>query len=333
MKKTHLIIPLVALAQSLSQTAAADNDNCDMRSDSPDHPFSVLLRNDFNDFGPLSCTRHSVSAQGATVSGADNLLTNQNSALVDGLLAVVHTHSDPSPAATLMGYSVGAYVQGNDTYQFQPTSTQQYNGDTVTPGAYGEIALRNPINELHGFDNFRLHGGEAFASTGTRSDSLVAEWIPAYSIARYLSPGEPQRIGTSPLSYVFSPELMVQYDHFEGGPKTATLFSSRFDALRVGPQFVLQLRPNEKITSVAGGDFFAGSSLVFTNHESWDEYTGKEYMWTSVAWNYTFKQVAVFGLPADLSPHFGLSVSYGFGNSEQTGNLTKQFKIGLAAKL
>jgi hypothetical protein len=283
-----------------------------------------LLRSDFNDFGPLSCTRDLLSAQGATLSYANNLLKNQNTAAADGVLAIVRTYYDKT-ALFFKGYSVGTYVQGDDTYQFQPTKTQADNGYTLTPGVFAEFALVNQF--VSGIDNFRIRDGEALASTGGRSNSVVGEWIPAYLLARYAAFGVPQQFGTTKLSYTFSPELMVQYDHFDGGPKTAALFASRNDALRIGPQFLLIFKFDS--APAVGLDFLTRFALQITNHESWDQFTGKEYSWTATSVTYTFPPLK--GWPN--APNFGLSASYGFGNSEATGNLTKQVKIGLAAKL
>jgi hypothetical protein len=36
--------------------------------------------------------------------------------------------------------------------------------------------------------------------------------------------------------------------------------------------------------------------------------------------------------PNKFLSHFGLTASYGYGNSEATGNKTNQVKLGLAAK-
>jgi hypothetical protein len=69
--------------------------------------------------------------------------------------------------------------------------------------------------------------------------------------------------------------------------------------------------------------------MILRNHESWDQYTGKEtkeYVWTAVSFNYTFP-----GLDRPPS-HFGLSASYGFGNSDASRSLSRQAKLGLAVK-
>ncbi|WP_426436028.1 hypothetical protein [Bradyrhizobium genosp. P] len=303
-------------------------------------PFHILLRSDFNDLGPLSCTHSQVAAQGATFSYGNNLLTGQNSAAADGLVALEYSYVDR--AATLFkAAAIGVYTQGDDTYQFQPTSTQAYNGYTLTPGGFAEVVLVNPVFG-YGSDDFRIRDGEAIASTGTRSNSFVGEWIPSYRLGNQLQLALPTQLGSAPIMYTFTPELMVQHDQFDSGPKTASLFASRNQALRIGPQFQLILTPDSHVSdfltgvgqpgNLAPGDLASmlqRLSLTLTNHESWDQYTGREFSWSSIALGYTFAPWLQF----PNAPSFGLSASFGVGNSEATGNYMKQFKIGLAAKL
>jgi hypothetical protein len=304
--------------------AGSGGQTCDERASG----FSVLLRSDFSDLGPLSCTHNSISSQGATLSWANNLLTTQNSASADGLLALDYTWYHGGDGAFLKGFSLGAYTQSDDTYQLQPSGSQLRNGYTLIPGGFGELALRSLI--APGIDNFRVREGESFVNTGTRSNSFVAEWIPTYLLGRYANLGLPNRVGSTALYYTVSPEFMVQYDHFDNGTKTAAIFSTHDEALRIGPQTVLQFvvdkdaLPSEWPRMVR--EFLGSSSLILTNHESWDQYTGKEYAWTAISFNYTFP-----GLDGQPS-HVGLSASYGFGNSDASGNLSKQAKLGLAVK-
>ena len=324
------IIYIVASTAGLMLSAEAYADDVGKCEASYSTPFHVLLRNDFSDLGPLSCTHSQVSAQGATFSYANNLLTGQNSAAGDGLLALEYTYINRAATFFKAG-AMGAYIQADDTYQFQPTSKQLQNGNTLTPGGFAEVVLVNQVFG-YGWDDFRIRGGEAIVNTGTRSDTFVGEWIPTYRLGHQIQLALPTQLGSAPISYTFTPELMVQYDHFDGGPKTALLFASRNEALRVGPQFQLILTPDTHISSFVSADWASilqRVSLILTNHESWDQYTGKEYSWSAVALSYTFPPWLKF----PNAPSFGLSASFGAGNSEGSGNYTKQFKIGLAAKL
>jgi hypothetical protein len=295
------------------------------------------LRNDFTDLGPMNCTRDLVSTQGATFSAANNFLTGQYSAAVDGLAALVYRYygkSDPS-TDPLIGLTVAPYIQGNDTYQFDPTKSQAHNGDTLTAGGFVEAAFYDPFTtKVQGIDDIRFRGGETTSSTRTTSNSFVGEWIPSYVLRKTFNIpniGLPNPVGETGLYYTISPELMVQYDQFESGPNTALIFSSRLEALRIGPQIALLLNIDEKgqvlksfSPEVRG--FLANTSALITNHESWDVYTGKEYSWTLVSLSYTFPGYQ--GQPS----HFGVTASYGYGNAEVSGNKTNQLKIGLAAK-
>lgn len=286
------------------------------------------LRSSFNDLGPLSCPRSFLSAEGATVSAADNLATGQKSApIVDGLAAVDYRFRG---SGDFHGFAVGGYFLTNDTYIPQPTSSQAQNGYTLTPGGFAEVAFDDPFTTAAlGQDDIRFRGGEAYSSTGTRSSTFVGEWIPAYDFRlRNLFPiniGVPQPLTrTSPFWYTLSPELMVQYDHLDGGPNKYLIFSSRDEDFRIGPQVILLLvaDPN-KLPPLPPimHNLLANSSVSLTNHESWDAYTGKPYSWTAVSATYTIPQTI-----------FGVTGSLGYGNSEATGNKTAQIKIGLAIK-
>lgn len=290
--------------------------------------FDFSLRSNFNDLGPMTCPRDLISAKGATVSTTNNQLTGQYSASLDGLAALAYRYYGNG---SLIGYSLGPYIQGDDTYQFEPTSSQAHNGYTVTTGGFAEIAFYDPFTRnLHGIDDLRIRAAEITSNTGTTSSSFVGEWIPAYVLGRYYNIGLPNQIGNTAFYYTPSPELMVQYDRLVSGPNKFLLFSSRNEALRIGPEIVLLLNvdknqlPADLPQSVR--DLLGNTSALITNHETWDTYTGTEYSWTAISLNYTFPG------RNNLPSNFGLSLSYGYGNSEATGNKTNQFKLGLAAK-
>jgi hypothetical protein len=318
---------------TLGATAFAGDDSATARPPLPacaqqKPDFNFTIRSDFNDLGPLSCQTPYAYAQGANLSATNNLLTHQNSAAIDGLAALDYRryYND----GNIIGYAVGAYVQVNDTYQFNPTKSQAINGDTVTPGGFGEIAFYDPFTRIvQGKDDFRIRGGEAISSTGATSQTVVGEWIPSYVLGSVLGNrpgyniGFPNQVGF--LWYTPAPELIVQYDRLTGGTSTALIFASRREALRIGPQFLLQLSLDQKSLAHLPPlirDILGNSSALITNHESWDAYTGKAYSWTALSFSYTFPQFA----------HLGLTTSYGYGNLEASGNKTSQVKLGLAAK-
>ena len=295
------------------------------------------LRSDFNDLGPLTCPISPIAAQGSTLSPADNLLTGQKSTAVDGLAAVDYRYRT---GGDFHGFAVGSYLLADDTYQFEPTSSQAHNGSTLTPGGFGEVAFRDPFLNF-AEDDIRVRGGEAYASTGAWSDTIVGEFIPRYFLGRldyhllnigYWQPFEP----ASPYYYNIQPELMVQYDHLNGGPNKALIFSSRDEAMRVGPQFVLLLaNDKDKLPDGPFKTLLANSSINVTNHELWDTYTGRFYTWSAISATYTIPN-SILGIPENIfglqTPLVGVTGSVGYGNSELTGNKTAMIKIGLAIK-
>jgi hypothetical protein len=287
------------------------------------------LRGSFSDLGPMTCTHDLISARGATFSATNNLLTGQYSASVDGLAALAYRYYGPGD---LIGYSLGPYAQGDDSYQLDPTKTQAKNGYTVTTGGFGEIALYDPFTRsVQGIDDFRIRGGDVSSGTGTTSTTVVGEWMPSYALGRFYNIGLPNEAGNTALYYTFAPELMAQYDRFEQGPNNFLIFSSRGEALRIGPQVVLTLEVDKNRLPAdlpsPMRDALGNMSALITNHESWDDYTGREYSWTAVSLNYTFPGYN------NQPSHLGLSATYGFGNSEASGNKSNQIRLGLAAKL
>jgi hypothetical protein len=61
---------------------------------------------------------------------------------------------------------------------------------------------------------------------------------------------------------------------------------------------------------------------TITYHLSSDTYTGRTCSWMQSVLSYN----------SDPMEHFVISLTYGYGNSETTGNNTSQIKLGLAAK-
>ena len=301
------IVALTALAFGIcAQSAMAQT-----TEDCPTDYFAV--RSDFNDLGPFSCPLTRSHAQGALLSETYNALTGQNSASLDGLVAAVHTF--PADKNNIfLGMAAGVFVQGDLTYQFQPTHTQAWTSDTVTSGAFAQFGFANSKIET-GFDYFRIRGGEIDASTGSRSMTFVGEWLPSYGPLI----GKQRDFGL--ITVYPSPEVMVQYDDFLGGANKPALFSSHDSALRIGPQLLVQswfTKPNGK--EPFPDDWLYKISSLITLHEAVDAYTGRNYRWAAVSLTY------------NIAEYLGVSASYGYGNSEQTGALTSQAKLGLSGK-
>jgi hypothetical protein len=311
------ILSAFALVDATAVAQASDALNCPY--------YYPVIRSDFNDLGPYTCPLPSEHAQGALVSETYNALTGQNSASIDGLAAFVYRFPGYY-SGDFRGGTAGVFVQGDGTAQFQPTATQSTTSETVTGGAFTQLAVANHLVGIGGaLDVFRLRGGEMDASVGSRSATFVGEWIPIYMEGVGL-PKTAQWGASGKFIYTVSPELMVQYDQFLNGTTKPSLFFAHNDALRVGPELVIQSfveAPNN--LPKEWKDFLNALSSTVTLHESWDSYTGKNYEWFMASLTYTFKTVEGYA--------FGVSASYGYGNSEATGALTNQVKLGFSFKL
>jgi hypothetical protein len=303
----YRIVTLSVLAFGMHTQAAW----AQVPDDCPTDYFAI--RSDFNDLGPFACPLSRSHAQGALLSETYNALTYQNSASLDGLVAAVHKFP-ADPNNYFLGMATGVFVQGDLTYQFQPTPKQAWTSDTITSGAFAQFTFANQKIET-GFDSFRVRGGEIDASTGSRSMTFVGEWLPSYIPLI----GKQKDFGL--ITVYPAPEVMVQYDDFLGGVNKPALFSARDSALRIGPQLLLQswfTKPDGK--GPFPNDWLYKITSLVTLHEAWDAYTGRYYRWTAVSLTY------------NVAEYFGVSASYGYGNSEQTGALMNQVKLGLSGK-
>jgi hypothetical protein len=220
----------------------------------------------------------------------------------------------------------GVFVQGDGTYQYQPTPTQAHTSDTLTEGGFAQFGIANKLldPQIAATDYFRIRGGETEATIGYNAATFVAEWIPHYKFNNEFAFGYARYLGA--LGYTFSPEVMVQYDEFLNGSSKPALFSSDNRALRVGPQIVLTswIQSPDGISPELAKIIDAMSAML-TFHESWDTYTDKNYRWVLASLSYN---VAA----PNNSGAFGVTVSYGYGNSEVTGALTSQAKLGFSYK-
>jgi hypothetical protein len=122
---------------------------------------------------------------------------------------------------------------------------------------------------------------------------------------------------------------MVQYDDFLGGITRPALFFARDDALRIGPELVLSSWfTKEKLLPAFA--WLSNLSSLITFHEAWDVYTSRNYKWAQASLTYDIKELnALF---QDKTWHIGVTASYGYGNSETTGTLMSQAKLGLSIK-
>jgi hypothetical protein len=286
------------------------------------------IRSDFNNIGPEICPGNEFFSQrGATVSLSHNYYTTQWSETLNGLAALSIRHY--GNGSLFLGYAVGPYLQGVGSDLNDPTHTQARWSDTLTAGAFLQFGFSNQlVPDGAGQDWFRLRGGEVYASSTARSSSFVGEWLPVYDFSKFSDfhlplIGQEAGLPGTQLYYIFLPEVMVQYDKFDGGAKTSLLFGHHNDALRIGPQFIerLYFGRNQVISPNAQFDHFLHQFfLLATSHFATDVNSGRQYIWNAVSLNYNF------------TSNVGASISYGHGNLETIGTKANQLMIGLSAK-
>ena len=284
-------------------------------------PFGVLLRRDFNDIGwfgdcNLSPTETEPGSStvppvvGALGSFTSDELAHRGSVSADGVAAVTYRiYGNDGP---FKGLTLAPFVQFDETHFFPPLPSSGPNSDTITPGGFIQLGLEGPN---HWLNFFRVRDGEVYTSAGITSNSAVGEWFPV----NILGFGVPHPLSIFTVS--FNPELMVQYDDLLGGKHNYRLFSSGNSALRIGPQAGLwfNVAPTGKIWEPFPG-FWERTFATVTYHFAVDTDSGRNYALTMATLAY------------NVSDHLTISGSYGYGNSEATGNFQNQFKVGLAAK-
>jgi hypothetical protein len=270
---------------------------------------SVFLRRDFADMGWFGeCSP--AMAVGAQATGTYDGLKNRFGVSADGVAAVAfHYYGGESG---FLGFTLAPYVQFDGTQLFTSLPMSQQTTDTITPGGFLQFGFGEAPGVL---DYFRIRGGEVFGSTGITSNTIVGEWLPVRAGFFH----DPQPLGIFQMR--FDPEIMVQYDQLVRGPRTYRLFSTNDDSLRVGPQasLLLWVAPTGNIWEPFPG-FWEKTFVTLIYHAAVDTYAERNYSWASATITY------------NLSEHIGLSLSYGTGNSEITGNNTGQIKLGFSGK-
>jgi len=287
-------------------------------------PFSFILRQDFTDIPLFDCPTSPQSlknAVGSRVSLTFDELAHTTSVSVDGLAAGVWRPKIDGPDAfiTLLA---GPYVQGNGMDQFATPTNPSKTTDTFTAGGFLEFGIGDvsTYSTTRTVSYFRFHGGETFGNSGIGSDTFVGEWMPVVGAFHI---GTPYYLEGPNIWYIFSPELMVQYDQLVYGPKKYLLFATNPDAFRAGPEVVIKLWVDSgNITDQTLRLIAERTTLSITYHATTDVYSRRRYSWLQPVLTYNL----------DKGGHFALSASYGYGNAEASANMTSQIKVGLAAK-
>jgi len=295
-----------------------------------------MLRLDFNSVAPVICDSDRQGflpyQEGAQVGVTKDELQHSTSLTGEGVVAA-YVNVMPVPTTAnwkFLGTSLGPYLQFDETYQYATPSSPSKRTEILTEGAFAQFGFGNYDAQHY----FRLRGGEASSSTGTKTNSVIAEWLPTFALPGgvcalafdlhrpYPCDGHTNTF----VSYLLTPELMVQSDHYDSGPNKYRIFLTDHSALRVGPQVGLAVKPYCASESGWCGAQSVWSKLLFsaTYHYSTDTLSGRRYSWVLTGFTYN----ALSGPLGSL----GLSLSYGAGNSETSGNTTSQAKVGLTLK-
>lgn len=317
-RTTILFGALSALLLALS-TAHADPD---LQGDAPvqethelprfKNCFVFTLRLDFNNVENFNCLDEQdlLQAAGAQVTLTRDELAYHTSLSGDGVAAALYR---VGLGYTVQGIVFGPYLQADGTDQLKTPSSPAKELETIVEGGLVQ-ALVSPFPGEEDF--WRIRGGAAQSNSGIDTTTLVGEIIPTNVLAEI---GVYHGLNGVPILINFSPEIMLQYDHLNDGPRKYLLFASSYSAVRIGPQLNLSLYPERSL-----GDFFEQFFISEVIHLSDNSLSGRKYWWNQTSLNYSF--------PGDIGKHFGLALSYGIGNSEANANQTSQLKIGLTVK-
>jgi hypothetical protein len=280
--------------------------------------FNVFVRQDLSDISLFDCPTPDTlrTAVGTRVSFTFDEIAHTDSLSIDGVVGgILRIYGDGLP---FVGLAAGPYVQGNESYTFSSSGTSNSTSNSFAGGGFVQVGF-NDFAGL-GTNFFRLRAAETAGSSNVGTNTVVGEWLPVYDA---LHTGTSWTIPGTAIGYVFAPELMVQYDQLIYGPRHYLLFSESTEAIRVGPQVVLKLFVfKENMGDPVLRSLLAPLTMSVTYHSSWDARTGANYYWVAPTINYALGD----------SGNYAISAGYGYGNSETTGNLTSQYKVGFAMK-
>jgi hypothetical protein len=288
------------------------------------------LRLDFNNVGFFKCDADTlVESQGAQISATFDQLAHHTSISGDGIAALI-VRPKIGNGDGVIGLVFGPYIQADGTYQFKSQASPQKQTSTLVEGGFIQVNFNPPGTASNEY--FRFRAGAQQSSTGASSTTMVGEWLPYLPMGWGFIPPLGRTFNEGSLDLVLTPEVVLQYDHLDAGPRSAVLFSTGASALRIGPQIGLLLSPKTCTNTDTephrcdGADNPSHNSLLgllslnLIAHISDDTSSGRRYAWGMATLTYNW------------TPNFGLSASYGAGNSEATANQTSQIKLGLSIK-
>lgn len=282
---------------------------------SNDNKVRFLLRQDFTDIGLISSPNPNDKATGASLGYSGDQVAKNDALTLHGAAIAGYTFDygyGPDETINLIAGSIGAYSTIDKLSNSSSKFTKQ-NRDIETFGGVGELAFDHIAG---GEDWIRFKaGGVDDHIKNTSSLSSAVELVPVYPDYFIHTPHYFNSI-YSQFGIRFDPELRVQYDRALANGQTL-LFSNQADALRIGPQATILMRPFADITNLNN------LNLSLTYHWSFETYSRRELSWFQAAGTYNL----------DSSGLFGLTASYQRGSDEDAGTNTNIYRVTLTSKL
>jgi hypothetical protein len=306
--KSAVLPPTKAKTNGASAGTTSPSNNVPTANSSHISPF---LRQNMPDISLFSQMKSPKDATGAQISySSDKIAVNDSWAIngIAGFAYQLYGNYSMNSAPYILGAYIAPYVSVDRLWNSNQAQAAK-NSDTVTPG----IKLEVGVDNLWGGEQyFRMGGADVFDEiANTNAVSTMFEWIPVYGKFIHY----PGTIGGVVL-YRFDPELIVQYDSTTDRTKVL-LFSGGSNALRIGPQVSLLLKPVAKDIPII-------SSLLLNTTYHWadEAYSRRSLSWFQTALTYNI----------DPNGYFGFTGNYKRGSDENTGKKVNIYLVSLSGK-
>jgi hypothetical protein len=284
-------------------------------SDAPKSPWQFLLREDWQDIDLLGEPKPRDKATGASFSYTDDRVAHNSIWAAHGTAALVYRDFGGTGAGSIFDpfyRSFAIYGTVNKLYN-SDSKLAAKNIDILAAGGALELGWHNPGSGIQNY--LQVRGGVVTDNIdSTTIANATAAWIPvnnAYYIHR------PRELPFGYLGYSFDPQVLVQFASTTDTSKPL-LFTSRGQALRIGPQLSLLLFPFQE-----NDDFWSRVHANLTFHWWYEALYGAQNHW--------LKASATYDL--DKNRNFGLTFSYQEGQNEETGKSTNLYLISLTGKI
>jgi hypothetical protein len=316
---TALMLAPVPPLTPAEQSAAAKNAKpATIPADDTAGQWVAYLRKDFSDLYSINSPNIPADSTGATLSYSLDQVARNSIWSGEGALFTGYNYLAPQFGLNgqpyILGFTAGPYYTWNATFNSNRADASK-NNNVQTAGAAAELATGNFLGVDDFFEFTRVAVGETRDYVkNTSSLSVAADFIPVYQPLRLHYPIWIKTFGSSQLGIRFDPDFRIQYDSLDGGNKPL-LLSNRTDALRIGPQVGIWLRPFDAVP-------YLENTIVNAIYH-WDEelYSRQSLYWAEVDLTYKF------------NANVGITASYQNGKNESTGATTNLFKISLSSAL